>query len=357
MPSLLSKPSLTIVQHTVLEIGGGASRIAQVLHRAVQEHGGVGRYSFEVPETLSGREALARRPWLETLLDVLRARRCAHLHASLDWLALLRSVPDEAHRLVITLHDCRLITGGCPYPLECEHFLTRCVDPCPRGFPQAHKRQAAQLDALRRLRPLLVCPSRWMRGLVTKVLPESDSRCLPNGVPWPDILPPRREARASLGLTPQARVALFIAHGGEGAAYKGGAHWRGIWLGIKSQCPQTVGFFVGGEEQGREDDLVLLPYLGEDRLSQLLRAADVFVYPTLADNHPLIVLEAMAMGCPVVSWNAGGVPEQIEHGRTGLLVPEGDVLGPGQCCRHIAQHPCAERLPGAGGPCPWAEAL
>jgi glycosyltransferase involved in cell wall biosynthesis len=57
------------------------------------------------------------------------------------------------------------------------------------------------------------------------------------------------------------------------------------------------------------------------RLAEL----DVFVLSTLGDNLPVAILEAMAAGLPVVASRTGGIPELVEDGVTGALVPPGDV--------------------------------
>jgi glycosyltransferase involved in cell wall biosynthesis len=59
--------------------------------------------------------------------------------------------------------------------------------------------------------------------------------------------------------------------------------------------------------------------------ARVLAGLDVFVMPSLFEGGPTTVLEAMAMGQPVVASRVGMVPEVIEEGRSGLIVPPGDV--------------------------------
>ena len=54
-------------------------------------------------------------------------------------------------------------------------------------------------------------------------------------------------------------------------------------------------------------------------------AADLFVAPTLQDNLPNTILEAISCGVPVVAFNVGGVPEIIRDGVEGRLVPCRDI--------------------------------
>ena len=65
--------------------------------------------------------------------------------------------------------------------------------------------------------------------------------------------------------------------------------------------------------------------LDRDDMADLYRAADVMLNPSLADNMPNSILEALACGVPVVSTNVGGVPSLVRDGVTALLVPPGDA--------------------------------
>jgi glycosyltransferase involved in cell wall biosynthesis len=56
----------------------------------------------------------------------------------------------------------------------------------------------------------------------------------------------------------------------------------------------------------------------------LLKAADVFAFPSRAEGLPNALLEAMAAGCPIVATDVAGCRDLIEHERNGLLVPYGD---------------------------------
>jgi glycosyltransferase involved in cell wall biosynthesis len=77
------------------------------------------------------------------------------------------------------------------------------------------------------------------------------------------------------------------------------------------------------EELGVADRVVFAGY--RDDAARVVAAADVFALPSWTEGLPLVVLEAMALGRPVVATNVGGTPELVADGETGLLVPPRDV--------------------------------
>jgi glycosyltransferase involved in cell wall biosynthesis len=80
-----------------------------------------------------------------------------------------------------------------------------------------------------------------------------------------------------------------------------------------------------GAEAKSSAQRVLAPTLDQDRIADVYRAANVVLVPSLADNFPNVVLEAMACGVPCVAFDTGGIKEAVRHLKTGLLAPQGDV--------------------------------
>lgn len=64
---------------------------------------------------------------------------------------------------------------------------------------------------------------------------------------------------------------------------------------------------------------------GLENFTGLLAASDVFLLPSEQESFGLAALEALSCGVPVVASNAGGIPEQVRHGKVGYLAPVGDV--------------------------------
>lgn len=95
--------------------------------------------------------------------------------------------------------------------------------------------------------------------------------------------------------------------------------------------------------QGLSQSVTFLGH--QDDVSACLAANDIFVLPSRSEAFPNAVLEAMAAAMPIVASHVGGIPELIENGHTGFLVPAGDPQAlADRVCRLMANPPFATRL-------------
>ena len=92
-----------------------------------------------------------------------------------------------------------------------------------------------------------------------------------------------------------------------------------------------------------------LGYVSQDRVAELLRSADMLVLPSFAEGVPVVLMEAMASGVPVIATRVGGVSELVEHGVSGLLVAPGDPEGLAGAIARLATEPDTATSMGAAG--------
>ena len=103
-----------------------------------------------------------------------------------------------------------------------------------------------------------------------------------------------------------------------------------------------------GTRGARPGAKVLFTGLRDD-VPNVTAALDVAVLPSYREAQGLAILEAMALRRPVVATAVGGVPEMIESGKTGLLVPPRDPVALGDAiARLLTDHPLADTLARAG---------
>lgn len=89
---------------------------------------------------------------------------------------------------------------------------------------------------------------------------------------------------------------------------------------------------------GLLDRLVFTGSAEPARVAEHYAACDVVVLASLSEGVPVVLMEAMARGLPVVATRVGGVPELVEHGRTGLVVDPGDSAALAAALAQIAQN-------------------
>lgn len=228
-----------------------------------------------------------------------------------------------------TFHDVSPVTGGCLYPGDCDRFELGCGG-CPQlgTWPIDTQKDKTAYISSKKVQLLdsglitTIAPSSWMRNLVSKKI----SR-LPvvvyNGINQ-DIYKSETEAntaqlRKNLNLSAELLTIAWTCSDFEDAR-------KGVKeaLAILNQLFEEVGskfqiVLIGNITQQiinllPEVPLYIAGYVFEEtEKAKLLQAADIFLYTSLEDNQPLSVLEALSVGCSIVGFNTGGIPELSSH--------------------------------------------
>ena len=166
-------------------------------------------------------------------------------------------------------------------------------------------------------------------GVVARLEAEKGHRTLLEA--WPLVLE----------RVPMARL-LIIGEGSQRATLEAQAEQMDL-LGERCSADRCV-----GTRHARPGAKVLFTGLRDD-VPAVTAALDVAVLPSYREAQGLALLEAMALRRPVVATNVGGVPEMVEDGRTGLLVPPHDAVALGNAiARVLTDHPLADTLARAG---------
>lgn len=167
--------------------------------------------------------------------------------------------------------------------------------------------------------------------------------------------PPAVNLRLALGLQPGVPVVGSI---GRFVAYKGYHHLLEAAGLVRERIPEARWVLVGdGELRGALEGQCralglegIVRFAGwQERIAEHLALFDLFVLPSLGEHFGRVLLEAMAMAKAVVATNAGGVPEIVRDGETGVLVPPADPAAMAAAVVSLLQDPVAVARMGAAG--------
>jgi glycosyltransferase involved in cell wall biosynthesis len=219
---------------------------------------------------------------------------------------------------------------------------------------------------LRSSRPAPALPDRLLLALCDRAIAVSSAaasrsaaarrsgkvRVVPTGIPALHLLG-RAEARALLGLPQDILVAGVI---GRVEPDKGCEVAVAALPAIRDAVPGALLAFLGpltvwptgdgtgGSAPGGGSRSAAIRFLGErQEASRCLAAFDLILHPSRHEALPRVLIEALSAGVPVVAAAVGGVPEVIEAGRTGLLVPPGDAAALGSAAARLASDPVLRR--------------
>jgi glycosyltransferase involved in cell wall biosynthesis len=237
-----------------------------------------------------------------------------------------------------------------------DHATDRAVQLSAGGAPRAHwiARHNRALDG--RTFATVACASTQLELLKGEGVAESKLVHIPNGVPVEEL---RRQARggsptrSDLGLPDDATV---LMHVGVFRIEKNQAASLELTRRLREQLGDVRLVFVGGgrrrdeiERRARAMGADWALFLGmRDDVPALLALADLMILPSLSDAMPMTVLEAMALGVPVVASAVGDVPALLSRGG-GLCAPPGDLDAFADACLALLSDEGRRREVGARG--------
>jgi glycosyltransferase involved in cell wall biosynthesis len=278
--------------------------------------------NFSFPDGFS---EITEHPLVKTA-DIL------HLHwvseGMIDWPTFFSSCNRS---ICWTLHDMNPFTGGCHHADDCFGFQSNCKS-CPQLVGTINPSISSAvlslktevLSVLDASKLIITAPSKWLTKLSQSSILFSrfEHVTIPNVVNT-DFFRPQfsNEARKQYSIPEEKKVILFVAH-----------HVNNVRKGIpflveafqRMNREDVVLCSVGypSEELSSIPHLLQLGYITDElEMSLLYSSADVFVLPSIAENFPNTIVEALCCGTPCVAFNIGGIPEQINE-NNGVIVEE-----------------------------------
>lgn len=206
--------------------------------------------------------------------------------------------------------------------------------------------------------------SQWWKDAYSKITSATSVRVLYNAIkadPWENNTP-RPKARETLGIPATCTAVLVM---GVKCKNKGSFDIIDAAPAIAQADPSVRLVLVGPDEwaaKGTNDEMArlcrernleqIIDLRGEADLTQRLlhyAAADIFMLPSYSEGAPMTVIEAMAAGLPVISTPVGAVPEMVDHGGTGLLIPPGRPDQIAQAVLKLSKNAALRAQMGAAG--------
>ena len=232
--------------------------------------------------------------------------------------------------VIWTLHDMQSLTGHCAHSFDCEKFKTGCS-----GCPYLKVEPAIGVDAAATLwqdKKLIyensnlniVVPSKWLGDKVSQgILKDKPLEVIYNGIDTEIFKPSdKREIRRRLNIPVNAVVLAFSANGGVNSQWRDGQCLADTMKYLTEKKLPVVFLNIGAANNDfNMPGTINVGHIKDKKtMAALYSAADILLFPSLADNCPLAVMEAMACNCPVVAYNTGGIPEIVEHKKSGIIV-------------------------------------
>ncbi|MCF6242802.1 MAG: glycosyltransferase family 4 protein [Bacteroidales bacterium] len=278
-----------------------------------------------------------------------------HLHWFNQGFLSLNSLKNIVHSgkpIVWTLHDMWAFTGGCHYAGECFNYQQNCGN-CPflknpKEKDLSYRILKKKISIFKNANITFVTCSKWLKDKAQEsaLLKNFKILNIPNPINTEEFYPTDKiKIRKKLKLPNNKKLLLFAA-----------ANINDKRKGLKYLIEALQIYHSENQNQeieiitfGKSDNRVFknlsykVHHLGilskVEAIAGAYNAADVFILPSLEDNLPNTIMEALACGTPVLAFRTGGIPEMIEHKKNGYLAEYKSVNDLKNGIEFILNHP------------------
>jgi glycosyltransferase involved in cell wall biosynthesis len=272
------------------------------------------------------------------LESVQKSDVIAHLHWTPGVLSLetIGRLARSGRGCVWTLHDMWPFTGGCHHAGDCRGFITRCEN-CPQVRKAFNTKVTQAFREKSRIfgvdsSAILVSPSKWLakQAAESQMLKDSKIYTIPNPVDCGLFSSgDKRSARDIFEISNDTFVIGCSAANLKDPMKNIKAIIDGVGI-LQSQFPSKEIQILAVGDGRLESRNVKVQTTGlirtPGRMVDAYRAMDVFVSMSLSENLPMTLVEAAAVGVPVVCLNIGGMPEIVIDGDSGRVLDSTDDL-------------------------------
>ena len=273
-----------------------------------------------------------------TNIPEFQAADIIHLHwINQGMLSLndIKKILQSGKPIVWTMHDMWPCTGICHHARECNKYHQECHH-CPYIYKGGGKKDLShqvfmKKKELYRLAPItFITCSQWLKNRASQsaLLDGHTIIDIPNPINTQLFKPQNMiEARNKIGLPTDKKLILF-------GSVKVTDKRKGIDYFVESckllaerypELKEELGVVVYGKNSEQLKSLIPfqvypLNYISDEKdLVNIYNAVDLYVTPSLEENLPTTIMEAMSCGVPCVGFNVGGIPEMIDHLHNGYV--------------------------------------
>lgn len=274
-----------------------------------------------------------------TSLEEFREADVIHLHWINQGMLSLKEIEriiDSGKRVVWTMHDMWAFTGICHHAAGCTRYETGCgmcpylAKPSEGDLSARVFREKQRIYAKGNIH--FVACSRWLMELAERspLTAQGTVRAIPNPINTSDYRPRDKFlVRSQMGIPADKKVVLYAA--ARASDVRKGVNYLLEASELLCDRQDDLLFLIAGTEGEDIAASLAVPaqvmgYVPSSGMADLYNAADLFVTPSLQENLPNTIMEAMACGTPCVGFDIGGIPEMITHGETGYVAQYKDAV-------------------------------